>query len=183
MTTTKTELKLFLEDLSIFLPVSTTRNKEDVIDKYSDFILEDCCKKDYKFSKIKKWILDNYKKSNFPEVAFIKEAMQYGEIKNYEVCKDEGKLIVVTLPNGRRYEFTVCGFASHDLNYYEKNIKKKFGQATVEIYPKEAQFVGDELFWNIEIPNAENIDSAELAELERAKQQELEKQVIKYEIK
>ena len=147
MTTTKNELEIFLEDLSVFFPIASTRDKDRVIESYAEYLLQVCEFKNYKFSVIKKWIINNYTKSGFPEVTFIRDALKQGEIVNIQTSSDDGKLAVVTLPNGQVYSFVITANAIRSISDIKEDVKRKYDTyPDVKIYPKGTVLIGNDVF-------------------------------------
>ena len=147
MTTSQSELEIFLEDLSVFFPISSTRNKSEVIEHYAKYLLKYCEKKNFKFSQVKKYIIENYTKTNFPEVTFIRNSLPQGEIRNYQTTIHDGELVVITLPDGRIYNFTVTGNEVKSINDIKQEIETKFGTfPKIEIYPKGTIIIGNKIY-------------------------------------
>jgi hypothetical protein len=59
---------------------------------------------------------------------------------------NEGALVVITLPNGVRYDFTVSGIGRPIENIKEE-IKNKYGKyPEIKTYPKGTVIIGDKVF-------------------------------------
>lgn len=146
MTASQNELEIFLEDLSVFFPISSTRNKKEVIEHYAKYLLKYCENKNYKFSQVKKYIIENYTKTNFPEILVIRNALPQGEIRNYQETIHDGELVVITLSDGRKYNFTVTGHDVKSLNDIKQEIKQMGVYPKIEIYPKGTVVIGNDIF-------------------------------------
>lgn len=139
------QINKFLSDLELFYPYKgTEENKIRVFETYQENLegitLTNKCEYDWK--KVLMAIQRGYKKREFPTLADIINFMPEGKIeKEYKPCKDEGSLIVVTLPNGTIYPFTVSGVGNQDKKIIDE-IKKKFGTCEVKTYPSNFQLIG-----------------------------------------
>ena len=157
MTTSKEELEIFLEDLSVFFPIALSRNKHEVFERYAEYLYQICENKNYKFTPIKNWIINNYTKSGFPEITYIRNALKKGEIANIQTTADDGKLVVVTLTNGRIYSFVITANATMTLNDIKEKTKllireekdpgrKHYKYADIKIYPKGSVLIGNKIY-------------------------------------
>lgn len=141
----KMQINKFLSDLELFYPYKgTEENKIKIFETYQEN-LEGICisnKCDYDWKKILMAIQRGYKKRDFPLLADIINFMPEGKKEEeYKPCKDEGSLIVVTLPNGTIYPFTVAGIGRNQETIFNE-IKNKFGTCDIKTYPLNYQIIG-----------------------------------------
>ena len=100
----------FLRELEFFYKYSGNENDKNRL--FSSYVenLEGICitnKCEYDWKKVLQAIQKTYTYSKFPPLADIIKCLPEGKIlKPYKECKDEGNLIVLTLPTGRKYYFT-----------------------------------------------------------------------------
>ena len=129
----------FVRELAFFFPLSgTEEHKNKIFDSYVEN-LEGICitnKCEYDWKKVLQTIQRTYTYSKFPPLADIIKCLPKGRIyKPYKECVDEGSLIVITLPDGRIYNFTVSGIG-RPLSTIKDEILKKHGPCEVKTYPK-----------------------------------------------
>lgn len=141
----KQQLMQFLLDLSNIFPISSTRNCEKVIEQYTDYLLEFCYNKEIDFKRVTRAIIDDYKKQYFPEPLFIKDHLVYGEKQSYQKDVNEGKLLIVTLPNGVQYRFNYCGCGKTQKEI-KASLMEKYGDCKYELYPAGTIIIGDKIF-------------------------------------
>lgn len=139
------DLENFLIDLSEIFPIEKNKNIEKVINEYTDYLLQFCLNKQIDFKKVKFAIYDKNKFNKFPDLTTLKECLQVGEITQYQQCKHEGALLVVTLPNGYKYEFTVSAIGK-SIKEMKKSLKRRYGDCTIQFHPKGTVIIGDKIF-------------------------------------
>lgn len=136
----KDEIKAFLLKLSYLFPLDGKR-LEPVFETYTDILLEKFLKKEYDLKKLTSYIAQNYKFQSFPPVKFILECLPMAEIHHFNNTANEGEVIIITLPNGIMYSFTVTGFGK-DLNLIRYNLRESYGDCDIKRYPKGTVLVG-----------------------------------------
>lgn len=139
----------FVRELASFFPLSgTDETKNKIFDSYVEnlegIVLTNKCEYDWK--KVLQAIQRTYIYSKFPPLADIIKCLPEGRIdKVYEPCENEGSLIVLTLPNGKKHYFTVCGM-SKSLREIKEEILFKYGDyPKVEMYPKGTVVIGNDI--------------------------------------
>ncbi|MCM1003608.1 MAG: hypothetical protein NC408_04630 [Candidatus Gastranaerophilales bacterium] len=138
----------FLKQLDEFFPLSENEDKKNNrFSMYADIIEGEIQKtgKEYDFKKIIQYLVRNYKYKTFPPMPEILDALPFGEIYRYSKCANEGSLLVVTLPTGYQYEFTVSSIGK-PLKQLEDDIKRKFGECTYQLYPKGTVIIGGKVY-------------------------------------
>ena len=136
----------FLMDISQTYPIKTGINAERVLEDARTYLIGKLYKKEIDFIKAKNLLFDNYDKRTFPDPKTLYSYLAQCEIKNYHECESEGSLIVLTLPNGVKYQFTVtaCG---RSLGAIKDEIKEKYGAfPKIETYPAGTVIIGDKVF-------------------------------------
>jgi len=137
----------FLIDLSQTYPVTRGVNAEKVIEDARTYLVGKLYKKEIDFQKAKTLIFDNYDKHIFPEPKLLYHYLAQCEVKNYSESEGEGNLVVMTLPSGRKYTFTICGIGN-SIYSIKESVKEKYGEyLKVEIYPAGAVMVGNEIIY------------------------------------
>lgn len=140
----------FVRELAFYFPLNgTDEHKNRIFDSYVEN-LEGICisnKCEYDWKKVLQALQRTYAFSRFPSLAEIIKCLPEGKIfKPYEECENEGALVVVTLPNGVRYDFTVSGIGRPIENIKEE-IKNKYGKYPgIKTYPKGTVIIGDKVF-------------------------------------
>ena len=138
----------FVRELAFFFPLSgTEEHKNKIFDSYVEN-LEGICitnKCEYDWKKVLQAIQKTYTYSKFPPLADIIKCLPEGKIyKTYTPCKDEGSLIVVTLPNNKKYYFTARGIG-RTLQSYKEEITLKYGDCQIETYPAGTVVIGNNI--------------------------------------
>lgn len=139
------QLEDFLIDLAEIYPLERTKNFDKVIGHYTDYLLQFCIGKEIDFKKVKFAIFDRNKTNKFPDLYTIRECLFLGEVTQYQQCKNEGDLLVVTLPNGYQYEFTVSAIGK-SIKEIQSSIKRRYNNCTFQFYPKGTVIIGDKIF-------------------------------------
>lgn len=141
------QLEDFLIDVSEIYPISSKLNYESVIEQYTDYLLEFCINKQIDFKKAKHYIFENNQYRSFPDMRTFKESLFVAEITQYQQCKDEGALLVITLPSGYQYHFTVSA-RGKKLDKIKQECKRRYGECTYQFYPKGTVILsgGDKVF-------------------------------------
>lgn len=135
----------FVRELAFFFPLNgTDEAKNKIFDSYVEnlegIILTNKCEYDWK--KVLQAIQQTYTYTKFPPLADIIKCLPEGKIeKVYNPCKNEGSLVVITLPNGYPYVFTIHG-NSRPYNEIVDEIKFKYGSCKVETYPPGTVMIG-----------------------------------------
>ncbi len=138
----------FLRDLEAFYPLNESEEKVDKrIASYAEIIEGEIIKKggEYDFSKMLRHIQTHYTFKTFPSVPYLLELLPDFKIKNISNVKNEGELVIMTLPNGKKYAFTVTNFGLTDKNIEEK-AKRKWGYVDIKRYPKGTVLIGNEVY-------------------------------------
>ena len=115
---------------------------------------------------------------------FVDKLLQYKKRTQTEIA-DESCIIRVTLDNGYYYDFTVVNF---DTKTTLEGIKKRFsykdenGKIHTKVkkivrYPRETTFIGDRVYFNVNLPNADKILDLERETAITIKEKELESQI------
>lgn len=115
---------------------------------------------------------------------FVDKLSQYKKRTQTEIA-DEGCIIRVTLDNGYYYDFTVVSF---DTKTTLEGIKKRFsykdenGNYHTKVkkivrYPKETTFIGDKVYFNVNLPNADKMTNLERETAASQKEKELKSQI------
>lgn len=140
----------FLKQLNEFFPINESENKMNNRFKlYGEIIQGEIQKKgkDYDFKKVIQHLVKNYKYKTFPSMPEILDALPYGEkLPTYNPSVNEGCLLVVTLPSGYTYEFTVSSIGK-PIKQLEEDIKRKFGDCTYKLYPKGTVIIQGKVFY------------------------------------
>lgn len=139
----------FVRELAFFFPLSgTDEHKNRIFDSYVEN-LEGICisnKCEYDWKKVLQTIQRTYTYQKFPPLADIIKVLPECKIfKPYQECENEGALIVITLPNGMKYDFTVSGIGRH-IETIKEEILKKHGDCDIKTYPKGTVIIGDKIF-------------------------------------
>lgn len=132
----------FLIDIAQTYPIRSGLNAEQVIEDARTYLIGKCFKKELDFNKAKNLLFDEYKLKTFPLPKEILGFMLRAEIKNYHECENEGALIVITLPNGLKYDFTVSGIGRH-IETIKEEILKKYSDCDIKTYPKGTVRIGN----------------------------------------
>ncbi len=138
----------FLRQLAEYFPLNETEDKiNNRFKLYSEIIEGEIQKtgKEYDFKKVIHYLVKNYKYKTFPSMPDILDALPFGEVYRYSKCVNEGSLLIVTLPTGYQYEFTISSIGK-PIKQLEADIKRKFGECTYQIYPKGTVIIGDKVF-------------------------------------
>lgn len=151
----------FLRELAFFYPMQTSNEKDrekifsSYVDNLEGIAITNKC--DYDWKKVLQCIQRTYTYSKFPPLAdIIKFLPECRIIKPYTPCKDEGSLIVITMPNGNTYQFTVCNWGK-SLSQYQEEWKLKYkpdeyAQIKIKQYPAGTVIIGDTVI----LPEEEN---------------------------
>lgn len=137
----------FLDKLNKFYP---SNDKDEVfkerVNEYSKEILNIAQSKDveYDYEKIFSHILKNYRYRTFPTLADIINVLDIGIIEKNKECIDAGKVIVVTLPNGFKYDFVISSIGKPKEEVITK-LHKRFGVCKVDIYPEGTCVIGNQV--------------------------------------
>jgi hypothetical protein len=90
-------------------------------------------------------MFDTYeKKKGFPEPRVLYNYLAQCEIKHYDISKDEGSLVLITLPTGIQYNFTVSGIG-RSLGTIKQEIVDKYGDCKIEMFPKGTVIIGNQI--------------------------------------
>nr|DAH54524.1 MAG TPA: hypothetical protein [Caudoviricetes sp.] len=138
----------FLQQLEAMFPLKESdEKKQRVFSLYVDVLEGEVVKsnKEYDFQKILHHLIRTHKYKSFPSVADIIEAMPIGEVTQYQQCKDDDALLVVTLPSGYQYCFTVSAIGK-DKKTIEQGVERRYGQCEWQIYSQGAVIIGDKVF-------------------------------------
>ena len=138
----------FVRELAFFFPLSgTDEHKNKVFDSYVEN-LEGICitnKCEYDWKKVLQAIQKTYTYSKFPPLADIIKCLPEGKMfKPYQECKDEGSLVLITLPTGIQYNFIVSGIG-RSLSTIKQEIVDKYGDCKVKIFPKGTMIIGKQI--------------------------------------
>mgnify|MGYP007037000917 CR=1 FL=1 len=139
------QLENFLIDISEIYPIPTKLHYEKVIEQYTDYLHEFCFNKQIDFKKAKHYIYEHYQYRNYPDMQTIKDSLYTAEVTQYQQCVDEGALLVVTLPSGYKYRFTVSALGRKK-ETIEKDILRRFGECKYQFYPKGTIISGETVF-------------------------------------
>lgn len=132
----------FLMDIAQTYPIRQGVNAERVIENARVYLIEKLYNKEIDFQKAKTLMFDNYEKKNgFPEPRVLYNYLIQCEVRHYDPSKNEGSLVVITLPNGYPYVFTIHG-NSRPYNEIVDEIKFKYGSCKVETYPPGTVMIG-----------------------------------------
>lgn len=115
---------------------------------------------------------------------FVDKLPQYKKRNDISIA-DEGCIIRVILDNGYYYNFTIVNF---DTRTTLDSIKKRFsykdenGHYHTKIkkiiqYPKETTFVGDKVYFKVNLPDANKMTNTERDTAIAIREQELQKQI------
>lgn len=136
----------FLGELALFYPLKKEGEAREKLFSYYVENLEGICitkKEEYDWRKILMAIQRGYKKRDYPLLADIINFLPEGKIeKQYQACRGEGSLIVITLPTGQKYSFTVCGYGRSKDAIVEE-IRTKYGACDISTYPKGSVLIGN----------------------------------------
>ena len=145
----------FLRELAFFYPMEKKedKDKEKIYSSYVDNLegiaISNKCEYDWK--KVLQCIQRTYTYAKFPPLADIIKFLPECRIeKAYKPCKDEGSLIVITMPNGKKYQFTVCSWGKSLDRYKEewqlKYKPEEYEKIKIEQYPAGTVIIGDTIF-------------------------------------
>lgn len=139
----------FVRELAFFFPLSgNDEHKNRIFDSYVEN-LEGICisnKCEYDWKKVLQTIQRTYTYQKFPPLADIIKVLPECKIfKPYQECTNEGALVVITLPNGVRYDFTISAIG-RSLDSIKGEIKDKYGDCEIKTYPKGTVIIGDKVF-------------------------------------
>lgn len=137
----KQKVSEFLFDIAQTYPVRGG-NPDVVLEDTRTYLVGYLYNKDIDFVQAKKLIFDNYDSKTFPTPKVILSYLNQCEIKKYEHCEDEGGLVVITLPNGITYDFTVSGIG-RPLDDITNEIHEKYGKCDIKTYPKGTVRIGN----------------------------------------
>lgn len=140
------QLEDFLINLTDFYPITSTKSYDNVIAQAVDYLMEFCYNKQIDFKKARNFVFENYKFKSFPDMALLKDAIQDSVIRiPYQGGTDDGCVVIITLPNGKMYDFEVCGFGN-DIEALKSSIRSKHGNCQISTYPKGTVLIGNEIF-------------------------------------
>ena len=138
----------FVRELAFFFPLSGSEEHQNrIFDSYVEnlegIVISNKC--DYDWKKVLQAIQTTYTYQKFPPLADIIKCLPQGKIfKTYKESADEGALIVITLPEGTIYSFTVSGIGK-PLSCIKEEIKEKYGTCEIKTYPKGTLLIGKEI--------------------------------------
>lgn len=138
------EISEFLFDISQIYPISRGLNAEKVLEDTRTYLVGKIYNKTIDYKKAKTLMFDNKELKVFPKPSVIYDYLAQCEIKNYANCEDEGALVVITMPNGVMYDFTVTGFGK-PLSQIKSEIVEKYGNVQVKTYPKGSVLIGKQV--------------------------------------
>lgn len=139
------KIKEFLLRLNYLFPIEGKRF-EPVCETYTDILLEKCLKREYDLKKLTSIIAQEWKLTKFPPVKFIIEQLPYAEVHHYsDIPANNGGLLVLTLPNGYTYKFTISSFGK-PLEEVKKIYKKRYGECEIKFYPEGTTIIVDKIF-------------------------------------
>lgn len=115
---------------------------------------------------------------------FVDKLSQFKKI-NQTLATNEGCIIRVILDNGYYYDFTIVNF---DCNTTLDKVKKRFADKDenqklctrvkkIIRYPKEAVLIGDKVYFNVNLPNADKMTNLERETAATQKEKELKSQI------
>lgn len=138
----------FVRELAYFFPLNGSEEHQNkIFDSYVENLEGICIKNkcEYDWKKVIKKIQCTYTYSKFPPLADIIKCLPECKVfKPYIESKDEGALVVITLPDGKFYDFTVCNIGK-SLESIRDDINNKFGSCKIDTYPKGTVRVGKKL--------------------------------------
>lgn len=138
----------FLQQLEAMFPLKESdERKQRVFSLYVDILEGEVIKsnKEYDFQKILHHLIRTHKYKSFPSVADIIEAMPIGEVTQYQQCKNDDALLVVTLPSGYQYRFTVSAIGK-DKKTIKQDVERRYGQCEWQVYPQGTVIIGEKVF-------------------------------------
>lgn len=141
------EIKAFLSELELHFPMSVkTKDKMALMKSYHDNLTDYLKGKENKYDlqKVLTHLLQNYKYAKLPSLAEIIESLPHGYIEAIQECIDAGKVLVVTLPTGRRMDFVITTFGQSKDEVLAK-LYKRYGQCKVDIYPEGTCLIGNQI--------------------------------------
>lgn len=138
----------FLFELTVFFPIRGAKKDDDiekVLKSYEEHLAPSVNGKGYDFKKLLRWIVDNYEYKAFPEVSFIKNNLSKGAIFNSS--SKAGQLVVVSLPDGREYQFTVSGFGFNSIGDLKNKLYRHYGEnSKFQFYPAGTVIIDGQVF-------------------------------------
>lgn len=137
----------FLRELAIFFPLSGSEERQNkIFDSYAENLVDitTCDKKyDYDWKKVLQIIQRTYTYQRFPSLADIINCLPEARIyKPYQESEYDGRLVVITLPNGYKYSFTTHG-TGKPIHQIQESLKDKYGTIKTEIFPKGSVLIGN----------------------------------------
>lgn len=139
----------FVRELAFFFPLSgTDEHKDRIFDSYVENLegisISNKCEYDWK--KVLQAIQRTYTYSKFPPLADIIKVLPECKIfKPYQECENEGGLVVITLPNGVKYDFIISGIGK-PFETIKQEITEKYGNCDIQKYPKGTVIIGNQVF-------------------------------------
>lgn len=144
----------FIRELAFFFPLNGTEEHQNkIFDSYVENLegiaISNHCEYDWK--KVLQTIQRTYTYSKFPPLAdIIKFLPECKVFKPYKPCKDEGSLIVLTLPNGIKYNFTVSAIGKPLAKIKEelrlKYKPEEYKKCKFEYYPAGTIIIGETIY-------------------------------------
>ena len=135
----------FLMDISQTYPIRQGISAERVLEDARTYLIGKLYNKEIDFQKAKTLMFDTYeKKKGFPEPRVLYNYLAQCEIKHYDISKDEGSLVLITLPTGIQYNFTVSGIGG-SLGTIKQEIVDKYGDCKIEMFPKGTVIIGNQI--------------------------------------
>lgn len=138
----------FLKNLSLFFSLDAKQKEQQdfFLSTYIQ-VFEENQKQGYyyDYSKILRLAQLNHKTKQFPTLKELLPWMEEAKYRSYNATVDEGKVIVITLDDGRKYDFVVAGMGK-SLKSLKDELYKKYLNFKVDIYPKGTVIIGDKIF-------------------------------------
>lgn len=139
----------FLEELEFFFNYQgKEEDKNKIFSSYVENLegisISNKCEYDWK--KVLQTIQRTYTYSKFPPLADIIKVLPECKIfKPYQECENEGGLVVITLPNGVKYDFIISGIGK-PFETIKQEITEKYGNCDIQKYPKGTVIIGNQVF-------------------------------------
>ncbi len=140
----KQKISEFLFDIAQTFPIYRSGSIETVIEDVRTYLVGYLYDKEIDFSRAKKLIFDKHEKTTFPTPHELLDALMKSEIVHVKSSEDYEKVVVLTLPNGYKYVFTLCN-TGKTLDEIKEECTHKYGECKFKTYPKGTVLIGDKV--------------------------------------
>lgn len=120
-------------------------NSDDKFSFYSDVLSSD---EEYDYNELMRIVGREFKYKYTPSTSWLIEQRERCRIEKKienETPVNEGEVIIMKLPSGMMYSFTVTGYGKH-LTEIEGRLKGQYGECVVTRHPKGTTLIGTRIF-------------------------------------